>query len=118
MIGALGSIDTSSRTSNIDMIYVDDEREGGNSFNIGGASIQRLGHYNKAFRINHFHKGNETSKARSGTIYSAEVFWTPYKSDDIAYVNTYYLDGRYTQAGREPVDKTAVRRIRGFIRVS
>ena len=103
MIGWFNSIDTPSGTRNVDMIFIDDEREGGDSFNIGGSSIQRLGHYNTAFRINHSHAENETSKARSGTIYSAEVSWTPYKSDDIAYVNTYYVDGRYTQAGRESV---------------
>ena len=98
MIGWFNSIDTPSGTRNVDMIYINDEREGGDSFNIGGASIQRLGHYNTSFRINHSHAENETSKARSGTIYSAEVSWTPYKSDDIAFV-----DGRYTQAGRESV---------------
>jgi hypothetical protein len=103
MIGWFNSIDTPSGTRNVDMIFIDDEREGGDSFNIGGASIQRLGHYNTAFRINHSHAEDETSKARSGTIYSAEVSWTPYRSDDIAYVNTYFVDGRYTQAGRESV---------------
>ena len=103
LIGWFNAIDTPGGTKNIDMIFIDDNREGGNSFNIGGASIQRIGHYNTAFRINHSHAENETSKARSGTLYSTEVSWTPYRSDDIMYVNSFYADGRYTQAGRESV---------------
>ena len=110
LIGWFNSIDTPVGTMNVDMIYVNDEREGGDSFNIGGAAIQRIGHYNTAFRINHSNAeadnpGNAGPgvKAGTGTIYSAEVSWTPYKSDDIAYVNTYYVDGLYTQAGRESV---------------
>ena len=103
LIGWFNSIDTPGGTKNIDMIFINDNREGGDSFNIGGSSIQRIGHYNTAFRINHSHAENETSKARSGTLYSTEVSWTPYRSDDIMYVNSFYADGRYTQAGRESV---------------
>ena len=96
-------------TINLDMIYVSDENQDPgvrkqNSFNLGVAAIQRIGHYNTAFRINSsFAEGDDGVKAGSGTLYTSEVSWTPYKSDDIAYVNAFISDGNYTQAGREPV---------------
>ena len=110
LIGWFNAIDTPFGTMNLDMIYVSDARDEGDSFNIGGSAIQRIGHYNTAFRINHSNAEGDNPanagpgvKAGTGTIYSAEVSWTPYRSDDIAYVNTYYVDGLYTQAGRESV---------------
>jgi len=103
LFGWFNSIDTPGGTKNIDMIYIDDDLEGGNSFNIGFSSIQRLGHYNTSFRINKSFAEQGTVKANRGTMYSAEVSWTPYRSDDIMYVNTFVVDGTYTQAGRESI---------------
>jgi hypothetical protein len=103
LFGWFNSIDTPGGTKNIDMIYINDDFEGGDSFNIGVASIQRLGHYNTAFRINKSFAESGTVKANRGTMYSAEVSWTPYKSDDIMYVNSFVVDGTYTQAGRESI---------------
>ncbi|MBT5469876.1 MAG: hypothetical protein HOK41_04690 [Nitrospina sp.] len=102
--GFFNSIDTPKHTFNIDMIYVTDEQTTGDSFNFGVSAIQRLGHFNTAFRINSsFQPGANSPKAGTGTMYSSEVSWTPYRSDDIAYVNAFLVDGNYTQAGREPV---------------
>jgi hypothetical protein len=103
LFGLFNSIDTPGGTKNIDMIYINDDLEGGNSFNVGLASIQRIGHYNTSFRINKSFAERGTVKANRGAIYSAEVSWTPYKSDDIVYVNSFVVDGTYTQAGRESV---------------
>ncbi len=104
MFGFFNSIDTPKHTFNVDMIYIDDDQDEGDSFNIGAAAIQRLGHFNTAFRINSsFAEGTDGPKAGTGTMLSAEVSWTPYRSDDIAYVNSFVVDGNYTQAGREPV---------------
>ena len=103
LFGLFNSIDTPGGTKNIDMIYISDDLDGGDSFNIGLASIQRLGHYNTAFRINKSFAERGTAKANRGTMYSSEVSWTPYGSDDIMYVNSFVVDGTYTQAGRESV---------------
>ncbi|MBC8284418.1 MAG: hypothetical protein H8E32_11445 [Nitrospinae bacterium] len=104
LFGWFNSIDTPKHTFNIDMIYVTDEQTTGDSFNFGVAAIQRLGHFNTAFRINSsFEPGANGPKAGTGTMYSSEVSWTPYRSDDIAYVNAFLVDGNYTQAGREPI---------------
>ena len=48
-------------------------------------------------------------------MYSSEVSWTPYKSDDIMYVNSYVVDGTYTQAGRESIVGGASGRFGNFI---
>ena len=104
MFGFFNSIDTPKHTFNVDMIYIDDDQDEGDSFNIGASAIQRLGHFNTAFRINSsFAEGTDGPKAGTGTMLSAEVSWTPYRSDDIAYVNGFVVDGNYTQAGREPI---------------
>ncbi|MBT5027056.1 MAG: hypothetical protein HOH38_04795 [Nitrospinaceae bacterium] len=103
MIGFFNSIDTPRGTVNVDSIYIHDDLDGGDSLNVGLSSIQRIGHYNTAFRINKSFAEQGTVKANRGTIYSSEVSWTPYRSDDIAYVNAFAVDGTYTQAGRESV---------------
>ena len=104
LFGWFNSIDTPKHTFNIDMIFINDEQTTGDSVNFGVAAIQRLGHFNTAFRINtSFEPGANSPKAGTGTIFSSEVSWTPYRSDDIAYVNAFIVDGNYTQAGREPI---------------
>ena len=103
LFGLFNSIDTPGGTKNFDIIYIDDDLEGGNSLNVGLSSIQRIGHYNTTFRINRSFAERGTVKANRGTMYSSEVSWTPYKSDDIMYVNSYVVDGTYTQAGRESI---------------
>lgn len=104
LFGWFNSIYTPGHTFNIDMIAITDEQTTGDSFNFGAAAIQRIGHFNTAFRINtSFEPGADSPKAGTGTIYTSEVSWTPYRSDDIAYVNAFLVDGNYTQAGREPV---------------
>ncbi len=104
MFGFFNSIDTPKHTFNMDMIYIADGLRDGDSFNIGASAIQRLGHYNTTFRVNSsFAEGTSTAKAGSGTMLSSEVSWTPYRSDDIIYVNSFVVDGNYTQAGREPI---------------
>ena len=98
MIGFFNAIDTPERTVNVDMIYINDDLDGGDSFNVGLSSIQRIGHYNTAFRINQSFAETGNLQSDRGTMYSAEVSWTPYRSDDIMYVNSFVVDGNYTQA--------------------
>ena len=104
LFGWFNSIDTLKHTFNLDMIYVEDDQTTGDSYNLGFSAIQRLGHFNTTFRINtSFEMDTDSPKAGTGTMYSSEVSWTPYRSDDIAYVNAFLVDGNYTQVGREPI---------------
>lgn len=104
LFGLFNSLDTHVTSYNLDFVYVADGDSVGDGFNFGFSAIQRIGHYNTAFRINSsISEGNDNAKVGEGTLYSAEVSWTPEKSDDVVYVNSFIAAGNYTQAGREPV---------------
>jgi hypothetical protein len=103
MFGLFNSADMQDLSWNLDMVYVSDSVDGGDSYHLGLSSIQRIGHYNTAFRVNASSAETASAKAGTGVLYSAEVSLTPQKSDDVAYLNTFVADGNFTQVGREPV---------------
>jgi hypothetical protein len=103
MYGLFNSADMQDLSWNLDMVYVSDDVAGGDSYHFGLSSIQRIGHYNTAFRVNGSSAETASAKAGTGMLYSAEVSITPQKSDDIAYLNMFVADGNFTQVGREPV---------------
>ncbi len=104
MFGLFNSADLETSTVNLDIIYVDDPEPDGTGLYLGIASIQRIGHYNTAFRINNsLAFDTDTPQVASGTLLSAEISWTPKKSDDVAYINPFITSGTFTQAGREPI---------------
>lgn len=104
MFALFNSADLHFTSLNLDMVYIADNDTVGDGFNIGFSAIQRIGHFNTAFRINSsISEGEDNAKVGEGTLFSAEVSWTPERSDDIVYINTFIAAGNYTQAGREPV---------------
>ncbi|MBT5633113.1 MAG: hypothetical protein HOJ13_10325 [Nitrospina sp.] len=103
MFGLFNSADMQDLSWNLDLVYVADSVSGGDSYHAGFSSIQRIGHYNTAFRVNASSAETASVKAGTGVLYSAEVSLTPQKSDDIAYLNAFVADGNFTQVGREPV---------------
>lgn len=102
--GTFNSIDTHVSTFNLDVIYIPDEEKNGDGYYVGASAIQRIGHFNTAFRINASiaEEGNN-AKVGDGVLLSSEISFTPHKSDDIVYLNTFVSSGNFTQAGREPV---------------
>jgi hypothetical protein len=103
MYGLFNSADMQNLSWNLDFVYVDDSIKDGDSFHLGISSIQRIGHYNTAFRINTSSAEQASAEAGTGALYSAEISVTPTASDDIAYFNMFVADGNFTQVGREPV---------------
>ena len=106
IIGMFNSADTHFSTFNLDLIYTVDADEITNedAYYIGLSAIQRIGHFNTAFRINSsITQGGNNAKAGDGTLLSAEISFTPRSSDDVVYLNTFVSSGNFTQAGREPV---------------
>ncbi len=104
LFGLFNSLDTYISSYNIDLVYVVDGVGDTDGFNFGLSAIQRIGHFNTAFRINSsVSDGEDSPAAGEGTLFSAEVSWTVEKSDDIVYINPFIAAGNYTQAGREPV---------------
>ena len=88
-----------------------DDLTGGDGYWVGLAATQRawspwsgLGVVNTTYRANFsIADGPDTPQMADGTILSAEFSWTPHDSDDVVYVNPFWADKRYTQAGREPI---------------
>ncbi|MFQ5444905.1 MAG: hypothetical protein ACE5EK_09845, partial [Nitrospinales bacterium] len=106
IIGLFNSADTHFSSINLDFIYTIDADEitDEDAFYVGLSAIQRIGHFNTAFRINNsITQGGNNARAGDGTLLSAEISFTPRSSDDIVYLNTFVSSGNYTQAGREPV---------------
>lgn len=106
MIGMFNSADTYFSTFNLDLIYTMDanERTDDDAYYIGFSAIQRIGHFNTAFRINtSISEGSNSAQVGNGTLLSSEISFTPKSSDDVVYLNTFASAGNFTQAGREPV---------------
>jgi hypothetical protein len=103
MFGFFNSADLHKSSVNLDLIVVADSQKDGDGVYLGAATIQRIGHYNTAFRVNSsIAEGDDNAKVGTGVLLSSEVSWTPKSSDDIVYVNTFVASGDFTQAGREP----------------
>ena len=98
------SADMPKSTVSLDVIYIEDEGQNGDAFYVGASSIQRIGLFNTAFRINNsVALDDDRQGVADGSLLSAEVSWTPHNSDDIIYVNPYISLGNFTQAGREAI---------------
>jgi len=96
--------DTPTSTFALDAIYVESGQPNSEAFYIGGSAIQRIGHFNTAFRVNSsFAMGRDTPQVADGTLFSIELSYTPERSDDIVYFNPFWAIGTMTQAGREPI---------------
>jgi hypothetical protein len=106
MYGLFTSWDMSRSTINLDAIYVEDDRATGtDSVYAGISSAQQIGHLNTTFRANTSVAINrETALVRDGVLLSAELSWTPARSDDTVYINPFVAVGEFLQAGREAID--------------
>ncbi|GJL77177.1 MAG: hypothetical protein NPINA01_01660 [Nitrospinaceae bacterium] len=106
IFGMFNSADTYFTTINLDLIYTKDanEQTDEDAFYVGLSAIQRIGHFNTAFRVNtSFSEGANSAQVGNGTLLSSEISFTPRSSDDVVYLNTFVSAGNFTQAGREPV---------------
>ncbi len=104
MFGLFNSWDMQTTSWNLDLVYVTDEDTVGDSSHIGFSAIQRIGLFSTAFRINSsIAEENDNAEVGTGTLYSAEISFTPQRSDDIVYFNSFIAAGNFTQVGREPV---------------
>ena len=85
------------------MVYVDADDNTGDGFYAGVSAVQRIGHFNTAFRVAFSEPlDGETPQVSRGSIVFGEVSWTPAYSHDNIYVNFSWADGRYSSAARGP----------------
>ncbi len=105
MIGLFLAADLPVSTVEIDGIYVKDDGQGNDgSFHFGASATQRIGELNTTFRANaSTAEDRDTVGVSDGVLLSAELSFTPHRSDDNVYFNAFWAIDNYTQAGREPV---------------
>jgi hypothetical protein len=104
LVGFFNSIDTHVSTFNLDAVYISDDENNNDGYYFGLAAIQRIGHFNTAFRANvSIAENGDSARVADGALFSSEISFTPHRSDDIVYLNTFVTAGNFTQAGREPV---------------
>ena len=106
LFGLFTSFDTPKSTINADVAYVlDDIDPDGDGLYGGVSAAQRIGKFNTTFRVNgSLAIDEDTPLVTDGALFSAELSWTPYRSDDTIYINPFATVGTFTQAGREPID--------------
>lgn len=108
MFGLFIAADAHLSTYNLDLIYVDDSRNGSGIYG-GVAAIQRipwLGGLSTAFRVNASHALEDEIAGNvvgDGVLLTAELSKTVKGSDDIVYFNSFLGLGNFTQAGREAI---------------
>lgn len=116
LLGLFTAMDFPEHTVEFDLAYVNDEvsrrylnnrtiqYEGGDQFNVGLSFIQRIGHINTSFRINHSERigDRDTIHADSGTLYFLEASLTPTGTLDHLYGTLFYNNEHYTSVARDP----------------
>ncbi|MGI9413668.1 MAG: hypothetical protein ACR2PM_08360 [Hyphomicrobiales bacterium] len=104
IFGLFTETDLRKSTVNVDMAYTESSRSnGGDSGNLGISAIQRIGHYNTAFRANGSVSFERDSLvADDGVLLFAEVSRTRTNSENIIYVNAFWGIENYSSAARGP----------------
>ena len=107
LLGLFTETDFRKSTFNLDATWVigsSNENAIGDTFNIGASSVQRVGLYNTAFRVNHSVAFNPAGqKTTDGTLFFAESSTTPAYSHDVAYLNAFLGLDSFTSAARDPI---------------
>ncbi len=100
--GLFTQADLPISTIDVDFVYVHSGGTG-DAFYAGVSAVQRIGHYNTAFRVNgSFPTTGESDQNTRGILFFGEVSWTPHHTDDIVYVDGFYAIDRYSSAARDP----------------
>jgi len=101
LFGLFTETDFACNTVNLDLVYVEADGTTGDAFFWGLSSIQRLGHFNTAFRMLGSHPaGNGTTETSEGYLLFGEVSWTPPHTHNIAYVNAFWGIDEFSSAAR------------------
>jgi hypothetical protein len=99
--GLFTEADYPGTTISLDLAYVKDE-ESKDAFFSAVSAIQRIHHINTALRLLNSHASQASAAADSGTLYLAEISWTPTHTDNLIYVNGFYADKLFSSAARGP----------------
>ena len=106
LFGLFSEADFPRSTFTLDLAYVDDTdgSTGGSTdaFYAGAGAVQRIGHWNTAFRALTSRAEDDTPAASDGTLLFAEVSRNPVHSDDLVYGTAFLGFDRFSSAARGP----------------
>jgi hypothetical protein len=102
--GLFTETDFRSNTFNLDLAYAFSNTGTGSDLGaIGIGSIQRIGHFNTSFWLNHsWTPDPRTAAANSGTLLFGQVSRTLPYSDDLLYLNGFLGIDQYSSIARDP----------------
>lgn len=105
--GLFTRADFQDTTVRADAVYnLDDGSESGedsDGVHWGVSAIQRIGHFNTAFRVLGSHALDEETDALSdGYLLFTETSWTPPYTDDNIYVNAFWGIDNFSSVSRDP----------------
>ncbi|MBI4551380.1 MAG: hypothetical protein HY710_03880 [Candidatus Latescibacteria bacterium] len=103
LIGLFTETDTRASTINVDLAYVLAKATTGDAFYAGVSGTQRLGEINTTFRVNaSIPIDRQTVVASRGTLLSSEFSWTPPRTRNLLYFNTFWAIQSYSLVARDP----------------
>ena len=95
--------DFPTSTYQFDAIYIQDDDDSTDGLYWGAGAIQRIDHFNTAFRVLGSHALNsESPEVSDGYLFFGEVSWTPPHSQDLVYVNGFWGIDEFASAARGP----------------
>ena len=101
LLALLTEVDVPKSTINIDLAYV--LADSGDAFYGGVSTVQRMGHFNTAFRVNtSVPVDGETLAVGRGTLIFTEISWTPHHTHDLVYINGFLGIDSFTSVARRP----------------
>ena len=103
LIGLFTETDLRKSTVNLDGAYVfSNNSAGGDSVHLGASAIQRIGHFNTAFRVNaSFPTEASGSAVDDGILLFGEVSRTATGSENIMYANAFWGINNFSSAARD-----------------
>lgn len=111
LFALLTESDFAISTVNADVVYVDSSVNNNNAGSLiafGLSAIQRIhGFYNTYNTSLHvlasFPTQQETAAAGQGELLFAQTSWTPHRSEDLIYLNTFWAIDQFTSPARGPL---------------
>ena len=103
LLGLLTSTDFRRSTVDADLVWVRADDLTGDQANLGVSAVQRIGHLNTGFRVlGSWALDRETPWSTNGALLFSEISWTPRRTHDLAYVNTFVAIEEFSSAARGP----------------
>ncbi|MEO8495400.1 MAG: hypothetical protein ABI614_10035 [Planctomycetota bacterium] len=108
MLAFLTESDFAKRTVNLDAAYAYGDPAFGNVFAVAASSIRRHYGYHNAYNTSlhvlaSIPEGPTTPFADQGELLFAQTSWTPHRTEDLIYLNTFWAIDQFTSPARGPL---------------